>query len=189
MPFFFWGVPHARGSDKPDPARLWIESADFLIGEEDREGLKALQEKALVERPWDLELSLRFSAYHLKNRDRNSLVDLFTRLQTALACALRSPPKRAACEALARSWNGNLDSVLFYEDSAQKLEQARRLVEAKDCPAALAVLKEVESREGPAKGVLAGTEKAYKCLGDVAGEARTAEKLKQIRMFPSAPER
>lgn len=189
MPFFFLAFAFPiLASDRPEAGRLWIDTADFLVAEEDKEGLRALQTKALAERPWDSDLALRLASYHLKTRDRAALIDFMASLQMALGCSARAPVRKNVCETFARSWNGNLDSVLFFEDSAQKLEQARRLLEAKDCPAALGVLKEVESREGSTKGVLLAMEKTYKCLGDAGGQSRTVEKLKQIRMFSGAAE-
>jgi hypothetical protein len=171
-----------------DTVETWAEVADFLVLENDTAGFQRFQEKVLTERPTETLLVEKILDFHLRRKDREALRAVVQRLSQELRCGRRVPARlgaREACERISRLWTDNLDSVLFYEESAQKLERSRRLVLDKDCSSALGILEELKVKENSARPVLRWMSEAYACLGDAASKARVDGQLKEMRIFAS----
>jgi len=167
--------------------QAWRAAIDFLVVEQDSDGLKEVEAKALAENVADVAVFEALLDYHLRARDRTALVTLAGNIATHFDCTLNARgARRSLCDSVKRMWIDNLDSILFFHDSSPKLEQARRSILAKDCPEAARVLKEVEAREGDAKPVLDLLERTYACLGDEESEARIIDRLREVRIFGSA---
>lgn len=163
----------------------WTEIADFLSEEEDSEGLAQLEEKALVERPQDIELIKRILGFHLRTQNRKALLQTMNTFAHQNKCdGVKSfRQNKAVCEPLFEVWVDHLDSVFFFNDSDRKLELARRMLLSQDCSGAATVLKELESKEGFSKRILVLREKTWTCLGDSDAAAKTAAQIQEMRIF------
>lgn len=185
--FFLATVSLAARAEKPDAvsSALYSEALDFVIEEGERDSFLAIETRILQERPDDLSLVPRLLAYHLAERDRVALVDAVRRLRDSLRCGSGSKKDSflVACREAESLWLGNLDSVFFHNDSDRKFENARRLLERRDCSGAAAVLKEIEGKEGLNRKVLLLLKEAYSCLSDALGERETDAKIKEVSFF------
>ncbi len=138
-----------------------------------------MRARVLDERLERIPLLARLVEIEVRKRDRAGLRTLVQDIARKADC--RSNAKGGTCVWLNGVWSGHLDSLFFYEDSAGKLERARRLLEQNDCASALAVLREAELREGPHRLILERLEKAQVCLGDNAQAQNTRTLIEQLR--------
>lgn len=194
--FFFWALisvfssastarvrqPRPKATAPRDYSRLWADALDFTIEENDSEGLEALRIRILKERPEDLTLLNKLLEVEVRRKDRLALVKQMTTLRDANHCLTEDPA--TVCASLAKLWDSSLSQILFYEESAGKLEKVRRAIEVRDCASALPVLKEIIAREGPQlRPYLERLAETQACLGDGLGKAATDERLKELRIF------
>lgn len=174
-------------ADKPEAisGALYSEALDFVIDEGDRDSLLILENRILQERPDDLTLVSRLLSYHLGEKDRGALIECVRRVRDSLRCLAPSKKESVAtaCREVESLWAGNLDSVFFHNDSDRKFESARRLLERRDCPGAVGVLKDIEVKEGSNRKVLLLLKEAYRCVGDAVGERDTEAKVREVSVF------
>lgn len=162
----------------------WSEIADFLSDEDDAEGMELLRQRTLESKPQDVELLRKILAFYLRKGDRKVLISVVKDFASANRCLVQRNPKMSAyCQTLEEIWLDNLDSVFFHNESDRKLENARRMIEGQDCPGALGVLKEIESKEGASKKLLLMQKRAFDCLKDVESSAAVSQRVGEMRIF------
>lgn len=167
-----------------NPRRLVEEALAYFEAEEDPASFVALGRQVIRSGLRDRVILERIASYYLKNRDRPALNSFFEEVSKHHGCRLRTRDA-AVCADMKALWVGNLDSVYFYEDSASKAERLRRLLLGKDCSGAQAVLRELETREGPLMPLLEAELRVAECLADIATQDRLRVRLEELRLFPS----
>jgi hypothetical protein len=187
----FWGsFSRAKSSESELPqlniSQLWIEALQFFENDGDNQSLQALIDKSLLTRSSDLALMSKIFEYHLRKKDRVSLTETFRRVVDENKCRGAQPPtSEAFCDQLKLLWKDNLDSVLFFESSAGKIEKARRFLEKKECTEAGALLRDVESREGAFARLRDMLREVALCVNDPGAALTIEAELQKIRFFTS----
>ena len=177
-------VPKAPYQDSVQTSSaLWADAYEFLDSEGDREGLLKIELRILAEKSNDMDVLSKIIERNLKNHDRAQLEQIVRQVAASNGCFQNQLDSIPLCQQLEKIWVNNLDSIFFFEESAGKFEKARRLLDSKDCAAALPVLKEVEGREGLPKPLLEMLVRVHSCLSDVEGLDAARSRLEQLRIF------
>ena len=174
-----------KGSSKTQRSRdsqsqTWLRTLKFLDSEGDVEAVKRFRKRIIDEMPADSELIVELTEQAVRRKDRQDLQSLYESL--SMFCESRGLRVKS-CPLYAQMWQSSLDSVLFFEDSAGKIESSRRLLGSGDCAKALLVLKEVLAREGNVRTVLERMVEGFGCMKDEAGQKTVQDSLKSMRMF------
>ncbi len=178
---FFGGTAYSKPQPKGGPTLIYSSVLEFAERELDAAALELLQIKSLTQRPTDWIVIQQVFDHQVRSRSRTRLLAMVRLLAGANKCQDRQASK--LCAELERRWTGYLADLLFFEDSAPKIERSRRLLEAKDCAGAATVLKGVESREGLVLSVEHGLRKALVCLGDARGLDELEQRALQVKVF------
>ncbi len=167
-----------------DRMALSLDALAFFEKDEDHKSLEILVTR-IVEDPQSHVLLLKAV---LKNRvsskDRAALLASMRAMVAAQKCREKMTP---VCEELKTLWQGNLDSIVFFESTAGRLEQARRQLITKECKLALGILKEIEAKEGAYKTLLEMYGGAYSCLGDEQMRGQVEMRLDEMNLFVESP--
>jgi hypothetical protein len=173
-----------EGSAELSDKRLIEEALSFFEAEEDEAAFSQLASQIMKSGLKDIAIFAKISSFYLRKKERLALNAFFEELSRAFKCKTVSRDE-PICLQLGRLWNSNLDSIYFFEDSAAKSERLRRLLLAKDCSSAQAVLKELEAREGLLFSLLEAELKISECLADIVLQDRLRVRLEELRLFPS----
>ena len=191
--FLSLSLPAFAARERVNPSvQVWLTAFDFFAAENDTDSLDAMRTRILalprsreMNRESDQLLLIgRVLDERIANKDRKGLLTSFTSVVDSAKCRAKSSGEKSRlCAELKRLWVGNLDSLSFFEDSAAKLEKARRAVEARDCSLAQSVTNEIEIKEGLVKGNLLLQQQIANCLSDAPLMELVGEKLRTLSLF------
>ena len=164
----------------------WIDSFDFFQSEQDTPSLEALRTKAIEKQYSNLPVVKKVLDSIVIAKDRALLVETMATLSRKNSClhpeSIGSSPS-LLCKSLEDIWNAHLAAIYFYEDSASKIERARRFLENKECDKALTLLKESAIKEGLNYQVVEYLHEAYTCLGDDGNRVAKEAELQKLKVF------
>jgi hypothetical protein len=170
--------------------RVWLEALDYLKGRRTTNEIDTLRNEALKHRPADIALVEAFLEALLTRKDRVQLHEYLYAVADANACRANAEPSEfpkqvqisQVCARLRSIWSERLSGLLFFETSVPKWEKARRALEAKDCRAAQAELRDIEVREGVFPDLISQKILAARCMGDPASAASLERELEKLRL-------
>ena len=191
--FLSLSLPAFAARERANPSvQVWLTAFDFFAVENDTDALDAIRTR-ILELPQSREISresdqfLLISRVHnerIANKDRKGLLSSFGKVVTSAMCRAKSSGEEShLCLELKRLWIGNLDSLNFYEDSAAKVEKARRAIEARDCLLAQSVTNEIEAKEGLVKANLFLQQQIANCLSDAPLMEAVGEQVRTLSLF------
>lgn len=166
--------------------QYWVDSFDFFQSENEVASLEALRTKALEKQFQNLRIIKKLLDSLVIAKDRNRLLETIIALARRNSCINEETqhlPKDPLCTEIQNLWMGHLDSILFYEESAAKLEKTRRLLAANECAPALSLIKELELKEGPFFKLSEMAHTAYSCLGDDGNRVAKQNEMQKLRVF------
>ena len=166
--------------------QYWVEAFDFFQSEGDSPSLEALRTKAVEKKHTNIVIIKKVLDSLVSERDRALLLETMISLVQKNACThseSAASSRKVLCEQLEKIWIGNLDSIYFFEETAGKMERARRHLLAKECDKALPLLKEVGQKEGALISLSDLFQKTYACLGDDGNRVAKEAELQKLRIF------
>jgi hypothetical protein len=167
--------------------QYWLEAFEFFQSEGDSTSLELLRTKALEKQSANLLVMKKALDSLILLKDRSLVNENFIAIAQRNSCipnpSSPAAPSSPMCRELKNLWVGNLDSLFFFEESAGKLEKARRFLESKECDKALSLLKEVELREGSFVSQAELSRRAFECLGDDGNRVAKESELKKLKIF------
>lgn len=158
---------------------------EFFEREADELAVENLMNRILSENWFYPSLMEKILNIAIQRKNREMIYSLWRELANRNACLLskttssiRSESKN--CQFLMDLWKNNLESLLFFEESAPKLETARRLIKAKDCIVASGLIDQVRSREGISPQILRMQIEASVCQKDAPSANKFKNELKAL---------
>lgn len=190
MTFFVCGLLHARGVEKTAEPSEVLRALDFFESEGNIDAVDKVSRQSLSENPSDWPLVQRVLEVEVKKKNRPALWNLMQKLLSLNSCpAARSTNKgKEICRRLRTLWAESLMDLFFFEASAGRLQNARRLVREKNCAEALTTLRELESREGLLQSLSEVYVDTHKCLGDTEAAAKVASRAERWKQLEEAEE-
>ena len=163
-------------------SQLLLEALDFFRKENDLEAQAFVIERSHREPNPSMEVISKVFETLILAKAREPIHSHFDRYFKDNRCY---ESKTNFCKVLREIWTQNLSQLLFFEQSAPKLEQARRLIDSRECANSLGVLNEVELSEGAVLSLLELKAKALECLADKAKLEALVASLEKLRSYQS----
>jgi hypothetical protein len=160
---------------------LWLDSLKYFVSESDHESVNRLVDRVVMLPHQNADLFDRISEYYLLRKDRAGLLLFFEKLDIGQECAARDTGD--SCRYIRDRWLSNLDSRLFYEDSAPKFYKANLLLESRECAQAHSLAKELLLREGSSLSVEQLFFDIYVCMNDTVQAGLHSARVQKIKML------
>ncbi len=166
----------------PDITQFWSNSLNYISSQGTPELEEIWFEKFLSHKIESTLLLRQYLEVVASTQDRSRLITGVQKVSEAFECKAQSK-QNTMCIFLRKLWLGNLDSVLFFEDSPAKVEKIRVALQNGECNGMVAGFSDLFQREGAAKQVLELGIALFECVKDTEQANTYRMNLKKTELF------